>query len=112
MDERIAEALAAGGIVTPFPIQAATVPVALTGADVIGQAKTGTGKTLAFGIPVLQRMVRELAASAGAAESAAAGSLDDGAAIADAAASTNADADETGAAAPSGQSARGRRTRG
>ncbi|NUR59672.1 MAG: DEAD/DEAH box helicase, partial [Catenulispora sp.] len=71
MDERIAEALAAGGITTPFPIQAATVPVALTGADVIGQAKTGTGKTLAFGIPVLQRMARELAAAAVAAESAA-----------------------------------------
>ncbi|MGH6656445.1 MAG: DEAD/DEAH box helicase, partial [Actinocrinis sp.] len=40
----------------PFPIQAATIPVALSGADVIGQAKTGTGKTLAFGIPMLQRV--------------------------------------------------------
>src|SRR5579859_6115077 len=56
VDERIAEALAAGGIISPFPIQAATIPVALSGADVIGQAKTGTGKTLAFGIPVLQRV--------------------------------------------------------
>ena len=42
------------GITAPFPIQASTIPVALTGADIIGQAKTGTGKTLAFGIPVLQ----------------------------------------------------------
>ena len=78
MDERIAEALSAGGIVTPFPIQAATIPVALTGADVIGQAKTGTGKTLAFGIPVLQRMGREIAAAASAVESAAAGTLGEG----------------------------------
>ncbi|MEY9857293.1 superfamily II DNA/RNA helicase [Catenulispora sp. GAS73] len=46
----------------------------------IGQAKTGTGKTLAFGIPVLQRMVREIAAAAAAAETAAAGTLDEGAA--------------------------------
>jgi superfamily II DNA/RNA helicase len=50
------EALDALGITAPFPIQAATIPVALSGADVIGQAKTGTGKTLAFGIPVLQRV--------------------------------------------------------
>lgn len=44
------------GIRSPFPIQSATIPVALTGADIIGQAKTGTGKTLAFGVPVLQRI--------------------------------------------------------
>jgi superfamily II DNA/RNA helicase len=50
------EALDALGIVSPFPIQSATIPVALSGADVIGQAKTGTGKTLAFGIPLLQRV--------------------------------------------------------
>jgi len=50
------EALDALGITSPFPIQAATIPVALSGSDVIGQAKTGTGKTLAFGIPVLQRV--------------------------------------------------------
>ncbi len=50
------EALDALGITTPFPIQAATIPVALSGSDVIGQAKTGTGKTLAFGVPVLQRV--------------------------------------------------------
>ncbi|MBS2963663.1 DEAD/DEAH box helicase [Actinocrinis puniceicyclus] len=50
------EALDALGITAPFPIQSATIPVALSGADVIGQAKTGTGKTLAFGIPLLQRV--------------------------------------------------------
>jgi len=53
----IVTALDAQGIASPFPIQASTIPVALGGADIIGQAKTGTGKTLAFGIPVLQRIV-------------------------------------------------------
>ena len=53
----IVSALDAQGISSPFPIQASTIPVALGGADIIGQAKTGTGKTLAFGVPVLQRLV-------------------------------------------------------
>ena len=53
----IVEALAAKGITTPFPIQALTLPVALKGRDIIGQAKTGTGKTLGFGIPLLQNSV-------------------------------------------------------
>lgn len=53
----IVDALAAEGITSPFPIQAMTLPVALTGQDIIGQAKTGTGKTLGFGIPVIQRVV-------------------------------------------------------
>jgi len=51
------EALEAVGITSPFPIQALTLPVALHGHDIIGQAKTGTGKTLGFGIPLLQRVV-------------------------------------------------------
>nr|WP_246179895.1 DEAD/DEAH box helicase [Kocuria coralli] len=53
----IVDALADEGITSPFPIQAMTLPVALTGQDIIGQAKTGTGKTLGFGIPVIQRVV-------------------------------------------------------
>src|SRR6476659_6449038 len=53
----IVEALSRVGITTPFPIQAMTLPVALTGHDIIGQAKTGTGKTLGFGLPLLQRSV-------------------------------------------------------
>lgn len=53
----IVEALADAGIVHPFPIQSMTLPVALGGHDIIGQAKTGTGKTLGFGVPVLQRVV-------------------------------------------------------
>lgn len=44
--EDIAEALAEAGIVHPFPIQSMTLPIALSGQDIIGQAKTGTGKTL------------------------------------------------------------------
>jgi superfamily II DNA/RNA helicase len=53
----ITEALEAIEITTPFPIQEQTLPIALTGTDVIGQARTGTGKTLAFAIPLLQRLV-------------------------------------------------------
>ena len=53
----IADALERAGITTPFPIQEMTLSVALMGTDLIGQARTGTGKTLAFGIPVLQRTV-------------------------------------------------------
>ncbi|HET6560943.1 MAG TPA: DEAD/DEAH box helicase [Marmoricola sp.] len=53
----IADALERGGITKPFPIQEMTLGVALLGTDLIGQARTGTGKTLAFGIPLLQRTV-------------------------------------------------------
>ena len=53
----IATALERGGITSPFPIQEMTLSVALLGTDLIGQARTGTGKTLAFGIPLLQRTV-------------------------------------------------------
>ncbi len=53
----IVEALNRVGITTPFPIQAMTLPVALDGHDIIGQAKTGTGKTLGFGLPLLQRSI-------------------------------------------------------
>ncbi len=51
------EALEQVGIVTPFPIQEMTLPLALAGNDLIGQAKTGTGKTLGFGIPMVDRVV-------------------------------------------------------
>ena len=52
----ICAALEAAGIHTTFPIQALTLPIALGGHDIIGQARTGTGKTLGFGIPLLQRL--------------------------------------------------------
>lgn len=48
------EALRSEGIESPFPIQEQTIPVALSGQDIIGQARTGTGKTLGFGLPLLQ----------------------------------------------------------
>ena len=57
--EDIVASLSEAGILYPFPIQALTLPVALGGNDIIGQAKTGTGKTLGFGIPALQRVIRE-----------------------------------------------------
>lgn len=50
------DALATKGIVSPFPIQVQTIPMGLAGQDIIGQAKTGTGKTLGFGLPVLQSL--------------------------------------------------------
>lgn len=53
----ISDALAAQGITSPFPIQALTLPIALAGQDIIGQAKTGTGKTLGFGLPALQTVI-------------------------------------------------------
>ena len=55
----ICDALERANIVSPFPIQEMTLSVALMGTDLIGQARTGTGKTLAFGIPVLQRAVAQ-----------------------------------------------------
>lgn len=51
------EALAAVDITRAFAIQALTLPIALAGSDLIGQARTGTGKTLGFGIPLLDRVV-------------------------------------------------------
>jgi superfamily II DNA/RNA helicase len=53
----IEQALVQVGITTPFPIQSMAIPIALTGTDMIGQARTGTGKTLAFGVALLQRTV-------------------------------------------------------
>ncbi|MDA8927588.1 DEAD/DEAH box helicase, partial [Aquiluna sp.] len=56
IDADICEALDAKGITSPFPIQQQAIPVALAGTDIIGQAKTGTGKTLGFGLPLIQAL--------------------------------------------------------
>jgi superfamily II DNA/RNA helicase len=56
ISEAICSGLDAQGIVTTFPIQALALPLALRGQDIIGQARTGTGKTLAFGVPLLERI--------------------------------------------------------
>jgi superfamily II DNA/RNA helicase len=63
VDEVICAALDDAGIRTTFPIQALTLPLAITGQDIIGQARTGTGKTLAFGVPILHRLATTLAAA-------------------------------------------------
>ena len=52
----IVDALAGKGILDAFPIQEQTIPLALSGQDIIGQAKTGTGKTFGFGLPIIQRL--------------------------------------------------------
>jgi superfamily II DNA/RNA helicase len=62
VDEVICTALDVAGIKTSFPIQALTLPLAIDGQDIIGQARTGTGKTLAFGIPLLHRLATTFAA--------------------------------------------------
>src|ERR671923_2028354 len=54
LSEPLLEALAHLGYERPTPIQEQTIPALLEGRDVIGQAQTGTGKTAAFGLPMLQ----------------------------------------------------------
>jgi superfamily II DNA/RNA helicase len=56
VDEQIVRALGDVGITRTFAIQEMTLPIALAGSDLIGQARTGTGKTLGFGVPLLQRI--------------------------------------------------------
>lgn len=56
IDEDICDALDSKSITQPFPIQQQAIPLALSGVDLIGQAKTGTGKTFGFGIPMLQML--------------------------------------------------------
>ena len=52
--DEIMQAITELGYSTPTPIQTALIPIMLSGADVIGQAQTGTGKTAAFAFPILQ----------------------------------------------------------
>ena len=56
LNEALVRALADVGYESPSPIQAATIPRMLDGADVVGQAQTGTGKTAAFALPILSRI--------------------------------------------------------
>ena len=58
-DSSILRGVAAAGFQEPRPIQAETIPAALAGRDVLGLAQTGTGKTAAFALPLLQRFARE-----------------------------------------------------
>ena len=56
LDDRILRAVTDMGFEEASPIQAKAIPVELEGSDIIGQAQTGTGKTAAFGIPLLQKI--------------------------------------------------------
>ena len=58
LSDEVLESLKASGFNAPFPIQEAVIPLALTGVDIIGQAKTGTGKTLGFGLPIIDLLSR------------------------------------------------------
>ncbi len=53
LSEGIVRKLAQNGVTVPFPIQAATIPDALAGKDILGRGRTGSGKTLSFGLPLL-----------------------------------------------------------
>ena len=59
LDPRILEALTALGYEEPTPIQQQTIPALIEGRDLLGQAATGTGKTAAFALPIIQRIVNE-----------------------------------------------------
>jgi ATP-dependent RNA helicase RhlE len=59
LHERLQRAISAAGFQTPTPIQAAAIPVALTGHDLLGTAQTGTGKTAAFALPILHRLLTQ-----------------------------------------------------
>ncbi len=54
--EAVVRKLAQNGVTTPFPIQAATIPDALQAKDILGRGRTGSGKTLSFGLPLLTRL--------------------------------------------------------
>src|ERR1700742_821468 len=56
LNDAVARALDDVGYESPTPIQAATIPPMLEGADIVGQAQTGTGKTAAFALPILSRI--------------------------------------------------------
>lgn len=59
LDQQLQANLASKGFVTPTPIQDQTIPLALDGQDIIGIANTGTGKTAAFGLPLLNKLVND-----------------------------------------------------
>lgn len=63
LDSRLNRAVHEAGYETPTPVQAATIPIGLSGRDLIGTAQTGTGKTAAFVLPILQHLLSKPVAS-------------------------------------------------
>ncbi|QUI32585.1 DEAD/DEAH box helicase [Streptomyces alfalfae] len=59
LPEGIVRKLAQNGVTAPFPIQAATIPDALAGKDILGRGRTGSGKTLSFGLPMLATLAAD-----------------------------------------------------
>ena len=59
LSPRLAAGLAAQNITEPTPIQKRAIPHGLNGRDVLGLAQTGTGKTAAFGLPLLDKLLKE-----------------------------------------------------
>src|SRR5512143_3368833 len=57
LDPRLQDGVRSMGFAHPTPIQAATIPAALTGQDILGSAETGTGKTAAYLLPLLQQLL-------------------------------------------------------
>lgn len=66
VSDDIVAVLASRGITSPFPVQSLTIPDALAGRDVCGRAQTGSGKTIAFGIPMIERTNKAVPGSPGA----------------------------------------------
>lgn len=68
LGDNIVRQLASLGAEAPFPIQAATIPQVLVGRDVLGRGRTGSGKTIAFGAPLVERLLRDRGAARAAEE--------------------------------------------
>ena len=58
LHDKVLAALRGMGAEKPFPIQAATIPAAMTGVDVLGRGKTGSGKTVSFTVPMVQKLIK------------------------------------------------------
>lgn len=65
LDPKLLQALKKKGFTTPTPVQAACISAALSGKDLVAQARTGTGKTLAYVLPALHRILNGSHGSAG-----------------------------------------------
>ncbi len=61
LGSNIVDTLVGMGAATPFPIQAASIPAVLAGRDVLARGRTGSGKTIAFGAPLVERVLQSQA---------------------------------------------------